>query len=87
MPDESLESMVLLFITRLPKLIVVAEPKALTVDAVVFNKLNVVLSVVISPPRTIRSPSISVSAVTTKSPVPFGLRLISALDTLPSMLF
>ena len=95
-PDESSVSMTLPFKVKLPNCIdealvaitaVLAAPKALTVVAVVFNKLNIVLSVVISPPRTIKSPRMSVSAVTTRSPVPFGLMLISELDVLPSMLF
>ena len=95
-PEESSVSTMLPFKVKLPNCIddalvaiiaVLAAPKALTVVAVVSNKLNVVLSVVISPPRIIRSPNISVSAVTTKSPVPLGLILISALDVLPSMLF
>ena len=96
MPDESSVSIVLPFKVKLPNCIddalvaiiaLLAAPKALTVVAVVFNKLNVVLSVVKSPPRTIKSPRMSVSAVTTRSPVPLGLMLISELDVLPSILF
>ena len=96
MPDESSVSIVLPFNVKLPNCIddalvaitaLLAAPKALTVVAVVFNKLNVVLSVVKSPPRTIKSPRMSVSAVTTRSPVPLGLMLISELDVLPSILF
>ena len=95
-PDESSVSIALPFKIKLPNCIddalvaitaVLAAPKALIVVAVEFNKLNVGLSVIMSPPRTIRSPYISVSAVTTRSPVPLGLMLISALDVLPSMLF
>ena len=61
-----------------PISIVVAAPNALTVVAVVFSKLNVVTLVLISPPSTFRSPSISTLLCTVVVPVAAPISTIVA---------
>ena len=69
-PELSLESIVLLdVITRFLRLIVDAAPNAFIVVAVVLSKLNVVWSVVISPPLTCKSRSTTRLLLTLVSPV------------------